>query len=104
MKEERLQHIKDVLYSREISGISKGIITIGHKEAQDIIQLQSDYDKLKALSILQDEYIALLGKEIGDMAGVCTAHGWMSRNFHEGKEIRAKMSQLRAGLTINEKG
>lgn len=51
--------------------------------------------KERELIELLDEYIKLLNKEINDLIGMASIHGWSSRNVQEGIELRAKIEEAR---------
>jgi len=50
---------------------------------------------MKELIDALDEYIALLGDELNEMAGFMHVHGWQSHRVEQGIELREKIDRLR---------
>lgn len=77
------------------SSTSEKMVDLADKAMTDIEQRQEPVS-LKRLLLAQQEYIDLLCKELDELAGLASSHGWKSHRVEDGKELRKKIEQLKA--------
>lgn len=58
-------------------------------------ELREENERLRVLSIKQDEYLKLLADEISDLVGLASVHGWKSIRYERGEKFRKEIACLR---------
>ena len=71
----------------------------------DIEAIQKDMAKMsdlrKELITAYDNYIKLLGDELGELVPAASLHGWKSHRYDEGVELRARIEKIKSVYFAN---
>ncbi len=66
--------------------------------AQEVRELREKETPFGELLVTQAKYIKLLGEEIDSMVPMAHTHGWRSKNYKKGEELRKQILDLQQKL------